>query len=68
MSIQEISRQVTNSTKIAANAVSEAGKTDTTMQGLADNASRISSVVDLIQEIASQTTCPLNATIEAACG
>jgi methyl-accepting chemotaxis protein len=37
------------------------------MQGLADNASRISIVVDLIQTIASQTNLlALNATIEAA--
>ena len=38
-----------------------------TMQGLADNAARISVVVDLIQTIASQTNLlALNATIEAA--
>jgi methyl-accepting chemotaxis protein len=37
------------------------------MQGLADNASRISVVVDLIQTIAAQTNLlALNATIEAA--
>src|SRR5260370_41134918 len=37
------------------------------MHGLADNASRISVVVDLIQVIASQTNLlALNATIEAA--
>jgi methyl-accepting chemotaxis protein len=37
------------------------------MQGLADNAARISVVVDLIQTIASQTNLlALNATIEAA--
>jgi methyl-accepting chemotaxis protein len=66
-SISEIGRQVVCSAQIAAKAVAEAGDTDATMQGLADNASRISIVVDLIQTIASQTNLlALNATIEAA--
>jgi methyl-accepting chemotaxis protein len=66
-SIAEIGRQVVTSAEIAKKAVAEAGSTDTTMQGLADNASRISVVVDLIQVIASQTNLlALNATIEAA--
>jgi methyl-accepting chemotaxis protein len=66
-SISEIGRQVTNSAQIARKAVDEAGQTDATMQGLADNAARISVVVDLIQTIASQTNLlALNATIEAA--
>jgi methyl-accepting chemotaxis protein len=66
-SINEISRQVVTSTEIAAKAVNEAGETDATMQGLADNANRISVVIDLIQTIASQTNLlALNATIEAA--
>src|SRR5207253_591392 len=66
-SISEIGRQVVCSAQIAARAVEEAGETDATMQGLADNASRISIVVDLIQTIASQTNLlALNATIEAA--
>ena len=66
-SIAEIGRQVVCSAQIAAKAVAEAGETDATMQGLADNASRISIVVDLIQTIASQTNLlALNATIEAA--
>jgi methyl-accepting chemotaxis protein len=66
-SIAEIGRQVVASAEIARKAVAEAGATDTTMQGLADNASRISVVVDLIQVIASQTNLlALNATIEAA--
>ena len=66
-SISEIGRQVVASAQIARKAVSEAGATDATMQGLADNASRISVVVDLIQTIASQTNLlALNATIEAA--
>ncbi|PAY10977.1 methyl-accepting chemotaxis protein [Bradyrhizobium sp. UFLA03-84] len=66
-SIQEISRQVVTSAEIARKAVEEASATDSTMQGLADNAARISVVVDLIQTIASQTNLlALNATIEAA--
>jgi methyl-accepting chemotaxis protein len=66
-SIAEISRQVVSSAEIARKAVNEATATDSTVQGLADNASRISVVVDLIQVIASQTNLlALNATIEAA--
>ncbi|MGH6715763.1 MAG: methyl-accepting chemotaxis protein [Bradyrhizobium sp.] len=66
-SIAEIGRQVVTSAQIASKAVDEAGATDATVQGLADNASRISVVVDLIQVIASQTNLlALNATIEAA--
>jgi methyl-accepting chemotaxis protein len=66
-SISEIGRQVVVSAEIARKAVEEAGATDATMQGLADNAARISVVVDLIQTIASQTNLlALNATIEAA--
>jgi methyl-accepting chemotaxis protein len=66
-SISEIGRQVITSAQIARKAVDEAGQTDATMQGLAENADRISVVVDLIQSIASQTNLlALNATIEAA--
>jgi methyl-accepting chemotaxis protein len=66
-SIAEIGRQVVASAEIARKAVEEAGATDATMQGLAENAGRISVVVDLIQVIASQTNLlALNATIEAA--
>jgi len=66
-SISEIGRQVITSSEIARKAVDEAGQTDATMQGLAENAGRISVVVDLIQSIASQTNLlALNATIEAA--
>ncbi|MGY3295027.1 methyl-accepting chemotaxis protein [Bradyrhizobium sp. LM3.6] len=66
-SIQEISKQVITSAEIARKAVDEAGSTDATVQSLADSASRINVVVDLIQTIASQTNLlALNATIEAA--
>ena len=62
-SIAEIGRQVVTSAQIAGKAVDEAGATDATMQGLAENAGRIS----VVKSIASQTNLlALNATIEAA--
>ena len=54
-SISEIGRQVMQSAKIAANAVTEAEATNDTVQGLAEAASKIGDVVDLINDIAGQT-------------
>ncbi len=66
-SIAEIGRQVAKSTKVAGDAVKQANKTNTTVQGLAQSAQTIGDVVKLIQDIASQTNLlALNATIEAA--
>jgi methyl-accepting chemotaxis protein len=66
-SITEISRQVVHSSQVAGKAVEAAGRTNETMQGLADAAHKIGEVVSLIQDIASQTNLlALNATIEAA--
>jgi methyl-accepting chemotaxis protein len=66
-SISEIGRQVEESSKIARDAVEEAGRTDATVHGLAQAAQKIGEVVELIQDIASQTNLlALNATIEAA--
>ncbi len=66
-SINEISRQVAESTKISATAVEEARRTNTEVEGLAEAAQKIGEVVDLINDIASQTNLlALNATIEAA--
>ena len=66
-SIGEISRQVGLSTEIAKKAVEDVSSTNETMQGLADNATKIGEVVDLISDIAEQTNLlALNATIEAA--
>ncbi len=66
-SISEISRQVEQSTRMAAKAVEEAESANKTVQGLADAASSIGDVVELINNIASQTNLlALNATIEAA--
>src|SRR5471032_3178765 len=66
-SVTEIGRQVALSATIARNAVTEADRTNTTVQGLCNEAAGIGDVVKLISEIAGQTNLlPLNATIEAA--
>lgn len=66
-SISEISRQVTHSGQIAANAVSEAGKANDQVQGLVAASQKIGEIVSLINDIADQTNLlALNATIEAA--
>ena len=66
-SIQEISRQVTESTRIAGQAVDEATRTNDKVQALAEAAQKIGDVVKLIADIAGQTNLlALNATIEAA--
>jgi methyl-accepting chemotaxis protein len=65
--VAEITRQVTDAASGARRAVEGTRRTDTTMQGLAEAASRIGEVVRLINDIAGQTNLlALNATIEAA--
>jgi len=66
-SIEEIGRQVAQSTAIAAEAVRQAEKTDAHVTELSRSASKIGEVVTLITTIAAQTNLlALNATIEAA--
>ena len=66
-SISEISRQVSHSSQIAANAVSEASKANDMVQGLVGASAKIGEIVALINDIADQTNLlALNATIEAA--
>ena len=66
-SVDEISRQVGESTRIARDAVSQAEKTDGRIADLMRAAGRIGDVVKLITAIAEQTNLlALNATIEAA--
>ncbi len=66
-SIGEISRQVSQSAKIAGQAAADAQRTNGIVQALADGAERIGQVVGLISNIAGQTNLlALNATIEAA--
>jgi methyl-accepting chemotaxis protein len=66
-SVAEISRQVTRSSEIANKAVSDAERTNATVQVLSTGAEKIGEVVKLIHSIAAQTNLlALNATIEAA--
>ena len=66
-SISEISRQMTESTRVAGQAVQEANRTNVEIHALAESAQKIGDVVKLINGIARQTNLlALNATIEAA--
>ncbi|CCE04567.1 putative methyl-accepting chemotaxis protein [Bradyrhizobium sp. STM 3843] len=66
-SVDEISRQVHDSAKIAGEAMEQARRTNERVGELAKAAARIGDVVELINAIAGQTNLlALNATIEAA--
>jgi methyl-accepting chemotaxis protein len=66
-SVNEIGRQVLDSSRIAGEAVVQAERTDTRINELSQAAGRIGDVVKLITAIAEQTNLlALNATIEAA--
>jgi methyl-accepting chemotaxis protein len=66
-SVDEIGRQVMESSKVARRAVEQAEKTNVSISELSQAAARIGDVVKLITAIAEQTNLlALNATIEAA--
>ncbi|MEZ5787924.1 MAG: globin-coupled sensor protein [Xanthobacteraceae bacterium] len=66
-SVHEIARQVSESNRIAGDAVGQAQKTDDRITALSQAATKIGDVVKLITAIAEQTNLlALNATIEAA--
>jgi methyl-accepting chemotaxis protein len=66
-SVNEIGRQVQESSRIATEAVKQAERTDARINELSQAAGRIGDVVKLITAIAEQTNLlALNATIEAA--
>jgi len=66
-SVNEISRQVHESSRVAQAAVAQAQKTDASIKELSQAAARIGDVVKLITAVAEQTNLlALNATIEAA--
>ncbi|CAK0771508.1 methyl-accepting chemotaxis protein [Azospirillaceae bacterium] len=67
VSVNDIRRQVLESSRIACAAVDEAERTNLTIASLSNTAQKIGDVVQLINSIASQTNLlALNATIEAA--
>jgi methyl-accepting chemotaxis protein len=66
-SVREISQQVGQSSRVIADAVTQASATNGQVQGLDAAVQKIGDVIKLINEIASQTNLlALNATIEAA--
>lgn len=66
-SILEISRQVSESSQVAQNAVAQAQETNIAVEGLNHSVAKISEIIDLINGIADQTNLlALNATIESA--
>jgi len=65
--VASVSEQIRTSARIAAQAVTDAGRTDAIVQGLSGAAEKIGDVVKLITAIAGQTNLlALNATIQAA--
>ena len=67
LSIQEITRQVTQSTRVADEASASAQAANDKVKGLVRSAQRVGEVVEIITDIAQQTNMlALNATIEAA--
>ena len=66
-SIDEITNQVSRSSKVSSTTKDGAESAEHTIQGLADSVQKIGEVVDLIIDIAEQTNLlALNATIESA--
>jgi methyl-accepting chemotaxis protein len=66
-SIAEIAAQVTSSRTMTAEAVTASGQAQATIEKLSEAATKVGTVTNLINEIASQTNLlALNATIEAA--
>lgn len=66
-SVMEISNRVVEAAKISQDAVTDAERTNALVAGLAEAATKVGSVVNLINEIAMKTNLlALNATIEAA--